>query len=186
MSAGELQYTISPLNDSTLAIEVFKTGLTRRKKHILFFEKFSGNLYSVTDRPEESRVEITIDANSAVCRDRWLKPRKQQTVTQFARTQALAADRYPEIRFTSTRIAAKELRGYVVEGELKIRGVGRMVKVNVVLSPKKQDKFQIDGDASVCLTDFGVPRPSHFLGLAGTRDEALIRFLLWANPFERQ
>ena len=78
MSAAEVLYTILPSNDSTLAIEVVKTGLLRQKKHILFFENFSGNLRYTPYHPESSRVDLLVDARSVVCRDRWLKSKKQQ------------------------------------------------------------------------------------------------------------
>lgn len=182
MPAAEAVYVISPSNDSTIAVEVSKTGLMRRKKHILFFENFSGSLRYTANHPESSRVEMLIDAHSAVCRDRWLRSKKQQLVTRYVRREALAADRHPEIRFSSTRICSKPLRGFVVEGELKVRGVSRIIKVNVVLSPRGQDRIQVDGDASVYLSDFGIQRPSSLLGLAGTKDEGLVRLLLWATP----
>jgi polyisoprenoid-binding protein YceI len=182
MPARETRYTISPSNDSTVAIEVFKTGLMRKRKHILFFEQFSGELCYAADRPENSSVNLVVDAGSVVCRDAWLKVRKQKEVTRYVREQALTAGRHSEIRFASTRIASKALRGFVVEGELKICGISRIVKVNVVLSPRRNDSIQVDGDATICLTDFGINPPSSMLGLAGTKNEALIRLLLWALP----
>ncbi|HZQ55697.1 MAG TPA: YceI family protein [Bryobacteraceae bacterium] len=175
-------YTISPSNDSTLAIEVFKTGLYRRKKHILFFEKYNGELWFTPDRPEASQVRLVVEAASVVCRDIWLSEKKRQAVSQFVRKEALDASTYPLIEFTSTRLCAKQLRGFTVEGVLKIRGVTRVVKVNVVLSPRKNDRFQVDGDATLRLSDFSVPRPAALFGLAGTKNEALIRLLLWALP----
>lgn len=182
MPFREALYTILPSSDSTLAIEIFKTRLMRGKKHILFFENFKGELCYCPDRPEASRVDLMIDAASVVCRDKWLKKRKQELVTKYARNERLSADHHPEIRFASSRIAPKPLRGFVVEGVLTVRGVGRSVKVNIVLSPMKYDRFQIDGDATVRLSDFGVKPPSSMLGLIGTKDEALVRLLLWATP----
>ena len=175
-------YTISPSNDSTLAIEVFKTGLHRRKKHILFFEKYNGELWFAPDRPEASQVKLVVEATSAVCRDAWLSEKKRQAVTQFVRKEGLDVSTHPLIEFTSTRVYPKKLRGFSVDGVLNIRGVTRIVKVNVVLSPRKNDRFQVDGDATLRLSDFGVPRPAAMFGLTGTRDEALIRLLLWAQP----
>jgi len=180
MSAWQTVYTISPSNDSTLALEIFKTGLMRGKKHMLFFENFAGELSYVREHPESSRLDISIDALSVTCRDQWLKPKQQQMVTKFA-LEALAADRYPEIRFASTRILAKPLRGYVVEGVLTLRGTGRNVRVNVVLNLMKRGRFQIDGDATLRLSDFSITPPSMLLGLIGTKDEALLRLLLWAT-----
>jgi len=185
MPARELLYTISPSADSTLALEVCKSGLMRRKKHLLFFEKFSGALSYVADRPEDSRATLVIDANSIVCRDTWLNAKKQQSLIQYAKHEALVVDGHSDIRFSSTRISAKALRGFVVEGELKICDISRMVKVNVVINEKKHDTFQVDGDAALCLSDFDIKPPSSLFGLAGTKDEALVRILLWATPAGR-
>jgi len=182
MSLSETLFTITPSNDSTIALEVFKTRLMKRKKHIIFFEKFSGELCYMPDRPESSRVSLAIDAASVICRDKWLKARKQRQVTRYARNEVLGADLHPEITFASSKISPKPLRGFVVEGILKIRGIGRSVKVNIVLNPMKHDRFQIDGDTGFLLSDFGIKPPSSLFGLVGTKDEALVRVLLWATP----
>jgi polyisoprenoid-binding protein YceI len=181
MSQWQTVYTISPSLDSTLTLEVFKTGLMRGKKHILFFENFRGELSYVKDCPESSRLDVTIDAASVICRDRWLRTKQQQMVTSFARNQALDAEHHPEVRFASSRISAKPLRGFVIEGVLKLRGTTRNVRVNVVLTAMNRGRFQIDGDAAFRLSDFGIQPPSTWLGLAGTKDEALLRLLLWAT-----
>jgi polyisoprenoid-binding protein YceI len=181
MSDWQTLYTISPSIDSTLALEVFKTGLMRGKRHMLFFENFRGELCYVKDCPESSRLNIMIDANSVVCRDKWLRPKQQKLVASFARTQALDAPHHPEIRFASSRISAKPLRGFVIEGVLKLRGTSRNVRVNVVLTAMTRGRFQIDGDATLSLSDFGIHPPFSMFGLAGTQDQALLRLLLWAT-----
>ncbi len=127
-------------------------------------------------------MTLTIDAASVVCLDAWLSERKRRKVTAYVRKIVLAADTHPEIRFTANSIRAKALRGYVVEGMLHVRGTERMVKVNAVLGPVRKDSLQIDGDATLRLSDFGLPRPSAMFGLVGTKDEALVRLLLWAFP----
>jgi polyisoprenoid-binding protein YceI len=174
-------YTILPSNDSTLAVEIYKTGLMRRKKHLLFFEGFQGELCYVPDGPESSRVKITIDAESLVCRDKWLKRRRQDEVCRYARNEVLAADRYPQITFASNRMTAKPIRGFTVEGDLKVRDTTQTVSVNVVVNQTKPQTLQIDGDATFRLSKFGIRRPSSLFGLIGTKDEVLIRLLLWAT-----
>lgn len=174
-------YTISPSVDSTLALEIEKTGLMRGKKHLLFFESFRGELCYVPECPETSRLDIMIDAHSVACRDAWLKPKRQAQVTSFARRDALDAAHHPEIRFASTRVCAKPLRGFVVDGVLTLRGTGRNVRVNVVIGPMKKGRFQVDGDATLSLSDFGIHPPSQLFGLVGTKDSALLRLLLWAT-----
>jgi polyisoprenoid-binding protein YceI len=182
MSASELTYTISPSADSTLALEVSKTGLMRRKKHLLFFERFSGTFSYRSEQPEASRAQIVVDANSLVCRDAWLDAKKQKRIVDYVKNEALVADGHSEICFSSRRITPKALRGFVVEGELKVCNIGRIVKVNVVLNERNKDTLQLDGDASFRLSDFDIKPPSLLFGLAGTQDEALVRILLWAKP----
>jgi polyisoprenoid-binding protein YceI len=175
-------YTISPSVDSTLAIEVSRTGLKRRKKHTLFFEKFSGEMCYAEKDPGAFKMTLTIDATSVTCRDPWLSERKRRAVADFVRQNALAANIHPEIRFTSTSISAKPLRGFVVEGSLQIRDTARVVRVNTVLGAVLRDWIQLDGDALLRLSDFGLPRRSALFGLIGTKDEAVVRLLLWAIP----
>lgn len=182
MSENETRYTITPSVDSTLAIELYKTGWMRKKKHILYFENFDGELRYCAEQPEASEMKLAADAKSVVCRDVWLNGKKQRTVADFAKGEALSAATHPKIQFRSIRIVPKELRGFIVEGELKIRGISRMVKANVVMNPKKRGTLQIDGEVSICLSDFGIAPPSAMFGLIGTKDEGLVRVLLWAHP----
>jgi polyisoprenoid-binding protein YceI len=177
----QTSYVILPSNDSTLAVEIYKTGLMKRKKHLLFFEQFRGELCYFPHDPERSRVKMTIDAASLICRDKWLKLRKQEEVSRYARTQILAVDRYPHITFASDRIAAKRIRGYDVQGVLTVRDTARTVNLNLVVNQTKPETLQIDGDATFRLSQFEVPRPSSLFGLIGTKDEVLIRLLLWAT-----
>jgi polyisoprenoid-binding protein YceI len=174
-------YSISPSVDSTVALEIEKTGFMRGKKHLLFFENFRGELCFVPECAETSRLEVIIDANSVVCRDSWLSAKQQAQVTSFARREALDSARHPEMRFASTRVSAKPLRGFVVDGVLTLRGTGRNVRVNVVMGPMKKGRFQVDGDATLKLSDFGIHPPSQLFGLVGTKDTALLRLLLWAT-----
>jgi len=175
-------YTISPSADSTLAIELSKTGLSRRKTHLLFFEKFSGEMCCVENALAAFKLTLVIDAASLVCRGAGLSEKKRLAITEFARNNVLEANAHPEIRFTSHSIRAKPLRGFVVEGTLQIRGTTRTVEVSLVLSPRHKDSLQLDGDATLRLSDFALPRPSALFGLIGTRDEAAVRILLWAIP----
>jgi polyisoprenoid-binding protein YceI len=175
-------YTISPSGDSTLAIEISKTGLSRRKKHLLFFERFSGEMCFAENNPAAFKLTLSVDAASVVCRDDKLSEKKRRAISEFVRNNVLAATGHPEIRFTSNSIRAKALRGFVVEGTLKIRDTARTVEVSTVLSPRRADYFQIDGDATLRLSDFALPRPSTLFGLIGTKDEAPLRILLWGIP----
>jgi polyisoprenoid-binding protein YceI len=175
-------YTISPSADSTLAIEVSKTGLRRRKKYLLFFETFTGDMRFADNDAASFQLALSVDAASVVCRDTHLSEKRRAALAEFVRNTALEAKVHPEIRFTSHSLRAKALRGFVVEGALQIRGVTRTVEVNVVLSPRHKESLQVEGDASFRLSDFALPRPSALLGLIGTKDEVAVRILLWGIP----
>lgn len=178
---SEISYTISPSEDSTIAVEVFKTGLMRKRKHLFFFQNFGGQLFFSPSQPENSRLDLAVDAKSIICRDAWLKSKKQRKITEYARNQALAADRHPEIQFSSNRIGPKPLRGFIVEGVLKVCGITRVLKVNLVVSPRTDGRLQLEADSSIRLTDFGITPPSSYFGLAGTKDEAVLHLLLWGR-----
>lgn len=180
MNASEVVYTISPSNDSTVALELAKTGLMKNKKHLLFFEQFEGELRYIPQAPEASKTTFSITAGSLVCRDKWLKPRKIRKVTSYAR-QALNVSVFPSITFQSASISAKPLRGYAVEGTLTIRDVSRPARLNIVLTEMSRGALQIDGDATLKLTDFGIEPPKSLLGLIKTQNEVLVRLLLWGR-----
>lgn len=177
----EDNYTIAPSDDSTVAIEIAKTGLHRKRKHLLFFENFNGEFFYSQREPERSRLQIVVDARSLVCRDAWLRRRQQRKVVEYARDGALVAGRHPEIRFSSRRISKKPLRGLLIEGDLSIRDMTRAVTLNMVVNTRTDSRLQLDADASVRLSDFGIRAPKRLLGLIGTRDEAVIHLLLWAE-----
>ena len=180
MLTDEDVYIIEPSYDTTVAVEVSKTGLLRRRKHILTFERFKGRLNYSPDSPTASQVSFSIETGSVVCRDKWLKSGKQQHVAEYTRSKVLAADRYPNIEFVSESVSLKHFRGFVIEGVLTIRGVQRPAKLNAVLGPLSGGRFQIDADAPIRLSDFEIEPPSSLLGLIGTADGVVLHVLVWA------
>ncbi len=182
MPERAISYTISPSADSTLAVEISQTGLTRRKRRLLFFETFTGEMCFAEDDPAAFQLTLSVDASSAACRDPHLSEKKRAAFAEFVRHTVLDATAHPEIRFTSHSLRPKPLRGFVLAGALQIRGLTRTVEVSLVLSPRHQDSLQIDGDASLRLSDFALPRRSALFGLIGTKNEVAVRILLWAMP----
>jgi len=176
----ERSYTISPSNDSTIAVEIWRTGLTKKRKHVIFFEDFCGELRLASEQASVSAFALTVNASSAICCDKWLSGRGRKRVTSYAREVALAAQQYPKLQFASERISTKQLRGFALEGQLKIRDASQTIKVNAVLTQVKRD-FQIDGDSTFRLSQFGISPPRRFFGLVRVQDEVMVRILLWAR-----
>ena len=180
MLAQQTSYVILPSNDSTLAIEVYRTGLMKRKHHLLFFERFRGEFSYNVEAPEAARITMEVDSASLVCRDKWLKPHRRQQVAHFA-MQRLSGGEKPVITFASTRVTPKPIRGFTIEGLLRVQDISRSVNVNMVVNQTKPETLQMDGDATLRLSDFGMAGPSSLFGLIGTKDEALVWILLWAR-----
>lgn len=174
-------YTISPSNDSTLAFQALQLGpISRKKKHTLFFENFAGELHLGGDDLTPSQMRLTIDATSIICRDVRISEKERRRVTEFAR-DALDPKRYPEIQYHSTNIRARPLRGFVATGVLQIRSITRQVNINLTSNQRAREEFQLDGDATLRLSDFDLPRPSALFGLIRTSDEIIVHLLLWAG-----
>ena len=174
MPAPHSDFTISPSPDSALALEVKQTGLIKRK-HLFVFEQYQGVLSYHPDQPLLSTLRLSIDAQSLICRN----SKKAQSLSHFARHEALLANEFPEIELRSERFTAKPLRGYIFEGTLCLHGVDRSIKANVGFGPLKNGRVNIDADAAIRLSDFDLPRPSSLFGLIRTEDEVVLHALLW-------
>lgn len=180
MSARHTVYTISPSPDSTLAIEIKKTGLVKRK-HLFVFEQFSGELIYDPDQPLDSVVNLSVEASSLVCRDSDAKPKVRQRLTHFVQTEALRVQDHPVVLIQSQRFLAKPLRGYIAEATLKFHGIDRNIKANVGFGVPKKDRVQLDADATLRLSDYNLPRPSSLFGLIRTEDEIVLHALIWGT-----
>ena len=179
MLKNDTLYTIRPTGESSVAVQVFKSGLMARRKHVLFLQHYRGEVDYDHENPEKSRVELVFEANSVVCHDEWLNADKRRELLAFVQRDVLAADRHAQIAFTSERIERKSHTRYELGGTLSLRGNRKPVVFEVVVLPKGKDRLEIDGTARVKLSDYGIEWPSSLFGLIGTKDEITLRFLLW-------
>ena len=53
------------------------------------------------------------------------------------------------------------------------------MQFEVVVIQNGKDRLEIDGTARLRMSDYGIDRPTAFFGLIGTKDEVVLRFLLW-------
>ena len=173
-------YRITPTEGARLALEVDKTGFMRGKKHQFLFERYSGELRYDAARPENSHVRIAIDSASAKLMDTWLSAKDHQKVHDYALKDMLAADRYPQMLFESTRIVRRSDSAFSVEGTLTIRSIAKPATVDVALMPQA-DALWLDGSATVRLTDYGLKPPSAALGTIGTKNEMRVSVRLKAG-----
>lgn len=181
MVEEKARYEIRPSSESTLALEVFKKGLLAGKRHILFFERYAGELHYDQENPESSNMRLVVESRSIACSDKWLKPKQRKKVISFALSEMLAADRFPEIVFASTRITKKLSNLYELQGDLAMRGTVRPVSIHLAAKRIGAERLELDGEATIRMKDYGMEPPSAVLGLAGTKNKMGLRFLLWAE-----
>jgi len=179
-----VRYMIHPSAESTFTLEVFKTGLLASKKHMLFFEEYEGEIDYNQQQPESSRVRLTVEARSVTCKDNWVKPEQRKEIAAFALKDMMAAGDHPQLSFVSSRIVSKSKGQFEIQGDLTIRGVAKPVILQAAVKPVGDSKIEIDGDAQIRLTDYGLKPPARFAGLVGTKDQMLLRFLVWAEKVD--
>jgi polyisoprenoid-binding protein YceI len=164
---------IEPTAKSQLNLYVEKTGLLSGKKHHFVFERYEINIDLNETSPEQSQVQLKIDAGSIVCKDTWVSAKDLVKISKTALEDMLAAARFPAIVFRSTSMRQESGGVFGVEGILTIRDVTKPVLVRV-----KRDYGAFSGTAVVRLTDFKLKPPSTALGLIGTKDEMTFSFVL--------
>ncbi len=172
-------FSIYRTSESSLAVELFKTGLMGRRKHVLFFERYQGTLDYDFDQPERSRGEIIVEANSLMCRDEGVKPEKRKEMAETFRAAMLDAETHPRIVLRTGEMRREAHRKFDVTGELMFRGISKAIKAEVMAVPVGAQRIELDVRARFKMSDFGITPPKAMMGLVGTQDEVAIRCLLF-------
>ncbi len=176
--AQPVDYSISSGGQDKIMLEVEKTGFLKGKKHNFEFPNYSGKLTYDAQTPANSRVELKIDAASLVCKDTWVSPKDLKKIQDEALGNILMVSKYPDIRFTSTKVTAQGGNRFQVEGVLTIRGVGKPVTMEATLDPAT---MKINGKSVFKMTGYGIKPPSAGLGTVGTKDDMTATFAVTAK-----
>lgn len=118
------------------------------------FKNVGGTLTFDPERPEQGRMEITIDAATL-----WSgEPERDDHLRS---EDFLDVARHPTITFRSTRVQPEARNEYTVHGELTIRGVTRPVALDVrylgqCRSPFDDTRAGFTATARINRHDFGV------------------------------
>jgi polyisoprenoid-binding protein YceI len=98
------------------------------------FESYRGDVLFLDDDPARSAVTLVIDVKS-------IRTGTKDRDAHLQKSDFFDADRWPHIKFASTRIE-KTAEGYVAVGPLTIRDVTREVRVPFkIIAPKSVDPF---------------------------------------------
>ena len=146
----------APAKGESLAItpensKVLFTGSKVTGKHEGGFNKFTGTIDLVSEKPEESRVKIDIETSS-VFTDADGLTKHLQTGDFFE------VEKFPKASFVSTKIAADAAKGannYTVTGDLELRGVKKSVTFPATISITPAD-VSVNSEFSINRKDFGI------------------------------
>lgn len=176
--AQPVDYTIAAGGQDKIGLEVEKTGFLRGKKHNFEFPNYSGKLTYDAQTPANSRVELKIDAASLVCKDTWVSPKDLKKIQDEALNTMLMVSKYPDMRFTSTKVTPQGNNRFQIEGVLTIRGNGKPVTIDATLDPAS---MRITGKSVFKMTAYGMKPPSAGLGTVGTKDDMTATFQVTAT-----
>jgi polyisoprenoid-binding protein YceI len=171
-------YELRPASGSRFALMIQKTGLLSGKTHVFLFERYQGTLVYDPAFPENSRVELAIDAASAVCQDTWVSENDRKKIQDYALHDMLAVEQYRQIHFTSTGAVRTGEKSFDVPGMLTIRGLAVPVTVSVAVETHPDGLASVAGQAVVRMKDYALKPPRAAFGTIGTRNEMTVEFLL--------
>jgi polyisoprenoid-binding protein YceI len=154
--AANAQTQKAPAKGENLAVtpensKVLFTGSKVTGKHEGGFNKFSGSIDLVNEKPEESSVNVDIEANS-VFTDADGLTKHLQTGDFFE------VEKHPKASFASTKIVPDPSKGanaYTVTGDLELRGVRKSITFpsTIVVTP---NDVTVTSDFSINRKDFGI------------------------------
>jgi polyisoprenoid-binding protein YceI len=115
-------------------------------------------------------------------KDAWVKKKEERKkIVETAVNDMMAATQYPQLKFSSRRIASKSKGQFEIQGDLTIRGIAKPITFVAAAKPSGIERLEIDGDAQINLKDYGLKPPAAWLGLIGTKSKMTLRFLVWAE-----
>ncbi len=118
------------------------------------FNDFEGSGYFDASSPEKSHVEVTIKAAS-------IDTRNADRDAHLRGNDFFDMEKYPEIRFVSTKVEEVDPTTYRVTGDLTIKGVTKAVSIDFEYTGSAVDPFQnhrvgFEGTVTVNRKDWGI------------------------------
>ena len=155
-TASNSQAAPAPAKGENLAVtpdnsKVLFTGSKVTGKHEGGFNKFTGAIDLVNEKPTESNVTVDIETAS-VFTDTDGLTKHLQTGDFFE------VEKYPKASFRSTQIVADSAKGanaYTVSGDLELRGVRKSVTFPATIVVTA-DEVTVNSEFAINRKDFGI------------------------------
>jgi polyisoprenoid-binding protein YceI len=111
------------------------------------FHRFSGDIVADAERLKASRVTLVIEAAS-------IDTGNAKRDAHLRSEDFLFVERYPTITFLSTLITKNDA-GYMVQGDLHMRGVTKRITLSVTVEQRRQE-IVVRGRGWLYRRDFGI------------------------------
>ena len=144
---------------ATYKIDASHSDIIFKVKHLMIttvtgqFKSFDATLTAEAEDFSDAAVTFTADINS-------VDTRSEQRDTHLKSDDFFAADKYPQLKFTSTSFT-KNGDDYIVKGDLTIRDVTKPIELKadfngVVVDPWGQTKVGFEAEGKIKRKEFGL------------------------------
>jgi polyisoprenoid-binding protein YceI len=179
---------IAAMVDKQGFLTVFGAG----HKHGLLATEWSAEVCLDKEQPANSRAHFTIPAGSIVIdtpearRRAGLEPDGpgesdvREIQAKMLGVDVLAAERFKEISFRTSELAAMRDGRWDWRGSIMIRGVTKPISVPISVESSDGNQYRMSGSFKVKQSEFGIT-PISIAGVVKVKDEIEIRFELFGS-----
>ena len=185
-SSNAAEYVIDP-SRSEVIVQLFKTGIgsALAHDHVVRATKYSGQVSVDPAEPTAARISVEVDATALVADEPALRQKyhlplglsedSRQEIQQTLESEGqLDVERYPTIRFRSTRMSAERDRAYAVSGDLELRGVTQTILLSLQ-AELHNGVLRVKGSSRFLQSSFGYQPYSAFWGAVQNQDEVVLQ-----------
>jgi polyisoprenoid-binding protein YceI len=173
---------------STLIVQTWKDGAAARlaHDHAIIATAFSGELHHDPAAPSQSRIVVEVDARRLVVDDDRARQRvglepgvpqkdRDAVTASMMGPEQLDVQRYPRIRFESTKVAPQSDGTLLVEGRFTLHG--QTLTVEVLADGSVRGR----GTLALRVSDYGIAPYEAFFGAVKVKDEVKLHLDLIAR-----
>ena len=154
---------------SFISVRVFKAGLFSGFAHD---HEISGRIQEGSFAEANPSVQLKVDARKLRVMDKDVSDKDRAEIQQtMLGPKVLDSERFPEIRFRSTRVEHITDRKWLVHGELDLHGQTRPVSVDIT-----EQNGHYRGTAELKQKDFGITPISLGGGTIKVKNELRVEF----------
>jgi polyisoprenoid-binding protein YceI len=181
---GAVRYRIDP-SRSRFTVRAFATGLLSAFAHnpTIAIRDFGGEVHFNPDRPEDSSLNLRINASSLQVVDN-VSDKDRSEMERQMREDVLETERYPEIVFESTSVAAEKIfEGQYrakIKGSLTLRAITRDCEINTQVIASS-DTLRANGEFPLLQSNFNIKPVTAVGGTIKLKDELKCSFDIVAH-----